>query len=177
MRRILVASFAILLLVLGACGSPTEQDRDAARSRNNVERLIAGQPVEAGSYSPTREQIANWTRVWQSRPGVLAYTYLFVNGQPIGYYVLKGPPVSYAASATQSYHLECGSSNCVQMPNPGQDGAFYNQGSGQFQYYGTDATTNRELEFGGPTMAFLLSDKPLRINVPPLGDTVAPAAP
>lgn len=61
---------------------------------------------------------------------------------------------------------------CSVVPNAGQDDAFYGAGTGQFQFYGKDATTGRQLEWGGPTMSYLLSDRPLRLDVPPLGDTV-----
>lgn len=160
--------------LFAGCSEPTQQDMDAQRSQDNINALVANQPVAVGQYSPTREQINNWNRTWQSGPGKLAYTYLFVNGQPIGYYVLIGPPVSYAANATQTSRIECTGSGCGVLPNAGQDGAFYNQGSGQFQFYGKDATTGRQLEWGGPTMSYLLSDQPLRLSVPPLGDTVIP---
>ncbi|MGH3987106.1 MAG: hypothetical protein ACRDTZ_07285 [Pseudonocardiaceae bacterium] len=178
MRRIvrasaLAAAVALAGLALAGC-EQTQQERDAATSQSNINKLVGDQPVQAGNYSPTREQIANWTRTWQSGPGKLAYTYLFTQGQnqPIGYYVLIGPPVSYAANATQPYTRECGSSSCVLMPNAGQDGAFYNQGSGTNQFYGKDATTGRQLEWGGTGVWYLLSDKPLRLQAPPLGDAV-----
>jgi hypothetical protein len=169
------AGIALVLSMGAACDSSTQQDRDAKRSEDNTNRLVANQPVAVGKYSPTREQINNWVKTWQSGPGKLAYVYLFNQGQPqpVGYYVLKGPPVSYAAGATQPYHLDgCGSGSCTTLPNPGQDGAFYNQGSGTNQFYGMDATTGRELEWGGMGVWYLLSDQPLRLQAPPLGDTV-----
>lgn len=165
MRRVIVTLLVAAIAIGASAGCSSQRQRDAGQSRQNVDRLIAQQPVEAGTWSPTREQIANWTRTWQSGPGKLAYVYLFNQGQnePIGYYVLIGPPVSYAASAVEPYS--------GATANAGQDGAFYSTGTGTTQFYGKDATTGRQLEWGGTGVWYLLSDRPLRLQAPPLGDT------
>jgi len=165
------------LVVLAGCSSPpTPAEQDAANSAKNTGNLITKQPVEAGNFSPTRDGLGKWTKTWMDAPGKTAYTYIFQMGNPapIGYYVLQGPPISYAANASQPYRPEChGSTSCVLMANPSQDGAFYNQGAGGNQFYGFDAQTGRVLEWGGDGLSYFLSDRPLRLQAPPLGDAVA----
>lgn len=162
---------AAVLLVAGCSSPPTQQQQDAARSQQGVERLVANQPIAVGNYSPSRDTLNAWVRAWESAPGKRAYTYIYMQGSLVGYYVLTGPPVSYAIGGTEPYRTECNSVACFQVPNPGQDGTFANQGSGQFQWYGQDATTKRMLEFGGAGVTYLLSDRPLPVPAPPLGDT------
>jgi hypothetical protein len=180
MRRMTTTALGIAavaaVLTLSACddGSNATQSQDAQTSSAATSRMIQNQPVQAGAYSPTRATINAWVQTWESGPGKRYYAYFYVNGQPIGYYVLTGPPVSYAAGATSPFHIECPGSDgnaCQQMPNPGQDAAFANAGTGQFQFYGQDATTHRMLEWGGVGMTYFGSDKPLPIPAPPLGDT------
>lgn len=172
--RAFLATVAVvaLTIVLGACDSaPDQRAQDAARSSQSVERIIAQQPVQSGNYSPTRATINGWVQTWMTRPGVKYYAYLYTNGQPLGYYVLQGPPVSYAAGATEPYRRQCDGSGCFDRANPGQDAAFANVGSGQFQFYGMDAQTSRIVEWGGVGVTYIGSSAPL--NVPgavPLGD-------
>lgn len=130
-------------------------------------------------YSPTRETINFWVDTWDE-PGKLSYVYLqSATGDLLGYYILKGLPVSYCAALTPTYDLldvkgdDMGPA--LQVPSPGVDGAYYSGGQCS-SYYGQDATTGAYVEYtAGLGINVLLYDAPLpRQDVEPLGpSTVA----
>lgn len=178
---------AILLLTgtigLTACTDegPTAQEREATSRNGSYKSLVAGQPAESMDYSPSRETINGWIKTWRE-PGKLSYVYLqSADGTLLGYYILKGLPVSYCAGLTPPYEFVNGYggdsiSPDAQVPAPGVDGVYYSGGQCN-TYYGFDATSGSYIEYtAGLGINVLLFEQPLprqesgEVEVLPLGD-------
>lgn len=163
-----------LLLSAGACDeTDTAAGRDDTIRQSSYEQLQSNQPAESMSYSPTRATKNFWIKTW-NQPGKLSYVYLQnSDGALIGYYVLKGLPVSYCVSLvppTVPTWNSSGSGLLVQQPSV--DGT-YSSGQDCSTKYGEDATTGAYIEFTvGNGQNVLLYDQPLpRQDVQPLGQT------
>lgn len=172
--------FAISALTAGGCdGDPTPQQNEAKIKQGSYNRLTKQEPAKAMAYSPTRKTINFWIETWDN-PGKLSYVYLQAsNGELIGYYVLKGLPVSYCAALTPTYEFvdtpdDDSNDKNQQVPAPSVDGVYYgNSGALCGTYYGEDATTGAYIEYTvGNGQNVLLYDRPLpRQDVKPLGYT------
>lgn len=173
---------AVMALTLGltACDEGDKGTRSESQIRDSsYAQLAKGQPAHGMKYSPTRDSINFWIDTWDE-PGKLSYVYLQAsNGELLGYYILKGLPVSYCASLTPTYQFvgtpEDGSSvKDQQVPAPSVDGVYYgNSGALCGTYYGRDASTNSYIEYTvGQGQNVLLYERPLpRPDVKPLGYT------
>lgn len=181
MRYLIVSVIAIFTLIAVGCGT-TESDaqkNEAKIRQSSYEKLAAGQPARAMSYSPTRDTINFWIETWD-KPGKLSYVYLQAsNGQLIGYYVFKGLPVSYCAALTPTYEFIDIDGDGLdkyagpQVKAPSVDGVYYSGGQCN-AYYGKDATSNSYIEYTvGTGISALVYERPLpRQDVEPLGFTV-----
>lgn len=177
MRYIIASLMSVIVLVSGtACASEdTAQNKEAKIRQSSYEKLSAAQPAKAMSYSPSRDTINFWIDTWD-KPGKLSYVYLLAsNGQLVGYYVLKGLPISYCAALTPTYDFYDIAGDGVasyQVPAPGVDGVYYSGGQCA-AYYGKDASTNSYIEFTvGQGISALIYERPLpRQDVEPLGFT------
>src|SRR3954452_22740159 len=98
LRKILlaIAAISVLALVAAGCDEGDKSTRSESQIRDSsYARLASAQPAHGMSYSPTRDTINFWIDTWD-KPGKLSYIYLQgANGELLGYYVLKGLPVSY----------------------------------------------------------------------------------
>src|SRR5690606_40706282 len=97
------------------------------------------QPAHVMKYSPTRETISKWGKTWE-KEGKLSYVYLLNSmGDTVGYYVLKGLPVSYCASLTPTWDFTRQDGKYHQVPAPGIDQEYYGNSGGLCStYYGFD---------------------------------------
>lgn len=175
-RTIIAVLLALFMLGLVACTSneSSSSQRERQSREGSYETQVANQPAHSMAYSPSRNAINFWIDTWDAE-GKLAYVYLLnINGDTIGYYVLKGLPVSYCAGLTPPYDFVDpeGDGGSFQVAAPGVDGVFYSGGQCN-QYYGIDATTDTYMEFSiGNGMNYLLSEEPLpRQDAEPLGLT------
>lgn len=168
-----VMATGMAIVALTACtedSSSQSKERDTQQS--NYDQLVANQPAGTMNFSPTRETINMWIETW-GEPGKLAYVYLVSgDGDPIGYYVLEGLPVSYCASLTPTYRIEGDSAGNVLAPSPAMDGVYYSGGQCN-TYYGKDATTGTYLEWtAGMGVNTLLYEAPMPWpDMEPLGQT------
>jgi hypothetical protein len=172
-----------LLLTAGSCdeSSPTSASRESASRDGSYDSLVAAQPAHGMTYSPTRETINFWIDTW-NQPGKLSYVYLQSGeGNLVGYYVLKGLPVSYCAGLTppqQKISVDGGEYGMqVLGAAPSVDGVYYS-GAQCNSFFGEDATTGAYIEYTvGNSQNVLLYDQPLpRQDVQPLGPTTVDAA-
>lgn len=177
----LIAAIAALLLVLAlsACDSgkdASDKSRDVLKQSN--EKVYANQPPESLEYSYSRENVNFWIETWGKKPGKSAYVYLMNNqGEPFGYFVTDGPPVSYCAMINTPYDIDSSSNGKVVVPMPGTDGVYYTGSGNCNTYYGRDATTGSYVEFTiGNGINYLLYDQPMDFHgaadPTPLGQTV-----
>lgn len=174
MRRKLTATIAavgVAVLALTGCTEPTadEKSRDDA-----YEKVMERQPGKTLEYSPTRETINFWVDTWNEE-GKLSYVYLQnTSGDVIGYYVLKGLPVSYCAQISPPDYVDQGSSGSnVARKAPANDGAYYGDGNCN-TFYGQDATSGSYIEYtAGLGINVLLFDSPMpnQGDAKPLGPT------
>jgi hypothetical protein len=176
-KKYLLAIVALAAIGLSACGGePSAQQNESKIRQGGYEYLAKHQPAHTMQYSPTRETINFWIDTW-NKPGKLSYVYLqAANGQLVGYYILKGLPVTLCAALTPNYEMydvsEDGVGPNTVVPAPGVDGVYYSGGQCN-DYYGRDATTNSYMEFTvGSSMNMLVYERPLpRQDVEPLGFT------
>ena len=172
MRRKVTATIAavgVAVLALTGCTEPTadEKSRDDA-----YEKVMERQPGKTLEYSPTRETINFWVDTWNEE-GKLSYVYLQnTSGDVIGYYVLKGLPVSYCAQISPPETVR-GDSGRVVTSAPANDGAYYGDGNCN-TFYGQDATSGSYIEYtAGMGINVLLFDAPMpnQGDAKPLGPT------
>lgn len=158
------AGIAAAIAMLSACsGETSSQEQEAKAKQKGYDKLVANQPAETMSYSPTRETINRWVDTWDEK-GKLSYVYLQnPDGAVIGYYVLTGLPVSYCAQGTPPTKIHDDYDWGTNVPAPATDGAYYPQGGGSCDtYYGFDATTGAYIEYtAGLGINVLLYDQPL----------------
>lgn len=162
-----------LVLGLTACeDQPNSQSQETQRKQESYDKLTAGQPAKSMNYSPSRETINGWVETWDA-PNKLSYVYMRAStGKIIGYYVLKGLPVSMCASLTPTFEIIDRMDTDFDVPAPAMDGVYYSGGQCNV-YYGFDATTGAYLEFSvGNGLNYQLMDQPLPAeDVPALGFT------
>lgn len=159
----------VLAITAGACSddgeSESRKDEKAVKTQG-YEQMVKKQPAEAMTYSPTRDTINFWMKTWE-KPNKLSYVYLQnADGKVIGYYVLKGLPVSYCAMLTPPEEvLDRGSSGRIGMAlqAPSMDGVYYADGGTLCStYYGQDATTGSYPEYTvGMGQNVLLYEQPM----------------
>lgn len=176
MRRLTTALTAAFLVAgLAACDDSTSSSQRESNSRDgSYDALVKRQPAHRMDYSPTRETINGWIDTWDD-PNALSYVYLQnSNGDLLGYYVLKGLPVSYCAGLTPPYRWEDipgdGNGTDQTVPAPGVDGVYYSGGQCN-TYYGFTADTGAYVEYtAGLGINVLLYNQPLpqANNVPNL---------
>jgi len=182
MRRLMLIPI-ILILAFGASACElgnTSEDSGAQKSeskarQSSYEQLVSAQPAKTMKYSPSRETINFWIDTWGTE-GKLSFVYLMAgNGQIVGYYVLKGLPVSYCAALTPNYDkvdLDLGADRGEAIVSaPGVDGVYYSGGQCN-QYFGIDATTGAYVEWSiGGSLNYLLFSEPIPVEAEPLGFT------
>jgi hypothetical protein len=170
---------ALVAGLVGCSGGDNGATTTEQTSRDSTyAKLVAAEPAHAMSYSPSRATINFWIDTWGKDPNKLSYVYLQnADGKLLGYYVLKGLPVSYCAGLTPPYQWVDipgdGGDTKEQAPAPGVDGVYYSGGQ-CMSYFGRDATTNAYIEYtAGLGINVLLYDQPLpnNPNVAPLGPT------
>lgn len=177
MRKLTAMAVGVAtLLALSACTEQSGQNEERSARQGGYERSVDRQPAHVMEYSPTRDTVANWGRTWEQE-GKLSYVYLLNSlGDTVGYYVLKGLPVSYCASLTPTWDFSRWKGSDYKVDAPGIDQVYYN-GSGSCQtYYGFDATTGAYIEYTtGQGINALLYDQPLPrfADAQPLGQTSA----
>lgn len=161
----IVATIAVAaLLTMGSsCEDNSGQAKDGKARQVGFDALQAKQPATYMEYSPTRNGIKFFADKWGKDPNKLSYAYLLnMNGDVIGYYVLKGLPISYCAQMLPPQVRDNGGASTIVVPAPGVDGAYYSGNSGCTQYYGIDATTNSYIEFSvGGGISFLVHEQPI----------------
>lgn len=174
--KLAAAGIAVSALALVGCSetqkSSDEQTRDEAYSK-----VMKSQPGKTLDYSPTRETINFWVDTW-NEPGKLSYVYLQnTSGDVIGYYVLKGLPVSYCAQISPPDRMDAqhdgDSTGTVVRKAPANDGAYYGDGNCN-TFYGQDATSGAYVEYtAGMGINVLLFDAPMpnQSDAKPLGPT------
>jgi hypothetical protein len=156
-----VAVLAAVALVAG-CSSESKATKGETKiQQDSYSRLTAHQPAHGMTYSPTRTTINAWVDTW-GKPGALAYVYLQnANGDIIGYYILKGPPVTSCAALTPVEHVNHNSDGNVVLKNPSVDGVYYSGGQCN-EYYGIDASTGSLIDYTvGLGINVLLYSQPL----------------
>lgn len=171
---------ALAAILVGCSGDDSKPQRSEAKIRDNsYAGLSTRQPAHSMGYSPTRDTINFWIDTWGKDSNKPSYVYLqSATGDLLGYYVLKGLPVSYCAALTPTYRFEGtpndGSGSLdQQVPAPSVDGVYYSGGQCN-TYYGRDYNSNAYIEYtAGLGINVLLYDQPLtnRENVEPLGKT------
>jgi hypothetical protein len=168
----------LILISASSCeeGQPSSAEREAESRSGSYDAQVEAQPGATMGYSPTRATINRWIETW-NEPDKLAYVYLqAANGQLLGYFVFRGPPVSMCAALSPTYDLieaDLGDYHGdMLVPAPGVDGAYYSGGQCNTEY-GIDATTDTVIQYTiGSGINSIVYQEPLaRADVEPLGTT------
>lgn len=158
----------------GNKGEPKESANVERQQVNGTyDKLVAQQPAHSMNYSPTRDTKNFWIDTWGQDPNKLSYVYLMASdGNMIGYFVLKGLPVSYCTSLVPTFDINSNVDGKVVVPRPSMDGT-YSSGNNCNAFYGQDATTGAYVEYtAGMGISPLLYDQPLaQPGIKPLGKT------
>lgn len=174
LTKILTPIIIILALVFGlsACDDGgTGQSTEIKSGQSNYNRQVKQVPAHDMKYPVTRVTINGWIDTW-GQQGKVSYVYMMnANGEAIGYYVLKGLPVSYCVSLRPNYTFvgtpdDGDNAKNQKVPAPSTDGVYYSGGQCN-TYYGFDAVTGAYIEYTvGLGINVLLYDQPL----PQFGD-------
>jgi hypothetical protein len=169
---------AALLLTAASCDdSPSSTASEAQSQRNSYDAQVKRQPAHSMHYSPTRDTINGWIDTWDD-PNAVSYVYLQGgDGKLLGYYVLKGRPVTMCAALTPTWQF-VGTPNDgsdvrdQQVPAPGVDGVYYS-GDQCNDYYGftTDGTYIEYTVGQGINVLLYNTPLPQANNVPNLAPT------
>ncbi|MFI0356975.1 hypothetical protein [Actinomadura sp. 9N407] len=171
-RRILllVAAATAVVITFSGC-TESSGKKEQKRTLGGYDQLVAKQPSETMTYSPTRNTANFWIKTW-NKPGKLSYVYLQNgDGDLLGYYIFKGLPVPYCVSLTPPDQGQGNNEYGVVRKAPAVDGVYYGEGDCS-RYFGIDATTGAYIEYTtGLGINVLLYDQPLPNdpNVKPLG--------
>lgn len=144
----------------------SSQQRESESRINSYNQQVAAQPAHEMKYSASRDTINFFIDSW-GKEGQLSYVYLVNSeGQPIGYYIIKGRPLTMCAALTPTWDWQDipGDEDDVkqQVPAPGVDGVYYGSGGGCNTFYGEDATTGAYVEYtAGLGINVLLYNQPL----------------
>lgn len=168
-RAAVIATGLAAALALTAC-TDTASDKEAKSRDGSYQALVNAEPAHHMSYSPTRATINGWIDTW-GKKGAVSYVYLQnADGKLLGYYVLKGLPVSYCAALTPTQKINYDDQGNVVTNAPSVDGVYYSGGQCD-TYYGFDAETGAYIEYTvGLGINVLLYNQPLpqANNVPNL---------
>lgn len=183
--KLIAATIAALALILGlaSCtssgGDSGGATADSKIQQTNADALQKLRPAHTMKDSGTRKHINDWIDTWGSDPDKPAYVYLVnTEGKVLGFYVMKGLPVSYCTALTPTYTFRdpggSGDYPNIAVPAPSIDGAYYSGGDCN-RYYGFDENTGAYMEFTvGQSMNMLLYDKPLPNNPNTVTGNLAP---
>lgn len=170
----LLATGVFIATGAASCDSgPSASTKEASSRDTSYSALVARQPAHGMSYSPTRDTINGWIDTW-NKPGQLSYVYLQgQDGKLLGYFVLKGRPVTMCAALTPTQKVYDGSGSDgggnLVLNAPSVDGVYYSGGQCN-DYYGF-TTDGVYVEFTvGQSQNLLLFNQPLpqTPNVPNL---------
>lgn len=167
-RAFILAAFAVVILFASAgCVDESQSTKDAQKSREDSTDLLRKKvSVETAKYPTTLENINAWTRIWGTE-GVLSYVYMQrQDGEFAGYYVFRGPPVSYCTSGAPPYKI-IDKNGPLMVPIAGSDGAYYGN-CDPSRYYGVDAVTGQIVEYtDGMVLTAVVSNQPLELEKQP----------
>lgn len=177
-RKLLLALIALSVLFVAACGyENTPRAKEQEQQDQNYSKITEQQQVETIDYSSTRDTINKWIERW-GQEGQISYVYITDSGEPTGYYVIKGLPVSYNASIVPpEKYVDLpgdGTNDLKPVQAPSMDAVYYRPGGAVSQFYAFDARTDAYYEWSvGGSQNYFLSDQPLQQyrNVPAIGDT------
>jgi hypothetical protein len=142
-------------------GQPATQSNEQSIQQQNYDSMTKSEPAVKMPYSPTLRTINFFAETWGHDPDKLSYVYLSdQNGQTMGYYVLKGLPVSYCAQRFSPVRQDwSGNGGALNIPMPALDGAYYTTGPCS-TLYGRDANTNGYVEWTLASGIMSVSDRP-----------------
>lgn len=178
MKRVGMIVAVVAALFLAGCDyEESPRAREQQTQDQNYDKITQQQKAEAIDYSSTRDAINKWVERW-GQEGQVSYVYITDSGEPTGYYVIKGLPVSYNASIVPpEKYVDLpgdGTSDLKPVQAPSMDAVYYRGGGSVAQFYAFDARTDAYYEWSvGGSQNYFLSDAPLQQyrNVPAIGDT------
>jgi D-alanine-D-alanine ligase-like ATP-grasp enzyme len=162
-----IASIALLLVLLftsmggGEVSQPSSTQRQNAINENIASEVLNNVGIPDTQFYLEAKTVKDWFEYWDNDMRV-SYVYVFMSGTPIGYYVIKGKPVSTRSylNPEEKYYM-----NGATIQTPSLDGTYGedNVGWRMFTAYGVPIA----VEGVGATIMYS-SEKITVFNVPDL---------
>lgn len=168
-RKLIITTLCVLSVAVGAAGaiaysgpSPSDARKHAVESRaDNFNRAAALIPDPRNTNFPIRRAL----RQMNDREDMLNHPWfvylLGQNGNTIGYYVAKWPPINGCDFLSSTEDVWTNDKTALKMQSPSYDGVYYG-GSLCNTWVIFDATTNAEIKIGG--LQWYVSDQPLKLD-------------
>lgn len=171
-RRLTAIAVAVATLTLAGCDQgppPSSAQKDGqALTEQAYQQQAKAVPYPASELTDSLERRNLKNRLLRTnKPNAIGYVYILgMNGDFVGYYVIKGKVSSTQSQMTTTDLVQgCGSNSnyscAVTVQAPGDDGSYGANEPGIFFFLsdGTMVTTS---------MDYIVSDQPLPVNAPKL---------
>jgi hypothetical protein len=125
MKKILMGLGVLIILIISLTAATCDYE-ESSTSKNNrtneniAQKAITSTPVPQVEYFLERQTVAKWFQAWD-QPDQISYVYVWMYGNPVGYYVVNGKPVSTRSYLTpeEQYYM-----NGAVLQTPSLDGTY-----------------------------------------------------
>jgi hypothetical protein len=167
MKKALTALGLVMILVISLTAGACDYEESSTTKNNRTNERIAQTAIESVQvprveYFNERKVVAEWFTRWDNDK-IISYVYVFIGGNPIGYYIVKGKPVSTRSYLTpeEAYYT-----NGAVLQTPSLDGTYGQDNVGWHFFTASGIAVAIEGEYA----SVLFTDKPLPLEVPKLGE-------
>jgi hypothetical protein len=164
MKKILFLVMVTLSVFSFAEGNRDKTQSSTTKNSNTNEQIaqkaITAVDVPIVEFFNERKTVAKWFKTWDNDK-IISYVYVFISGNPIGYYVVNGKPVSTRSYLTpEEYYYINGST----LSAPSLDGTWGTDNVGWHFFDSSGVAVAIE----GNTAAVIFTNAPLPLKVPNL---------
>lgn len=167
MKKIWSFILVTALVVVSACSDSVDWNlsKDTAKIQNeNQRRAETVYPVPQTNNFMERKTVSEWVKRWD-KPNIPCYTYIFIGGSAIGYFVTNGKPAStqsYLIPEDMDIYYTSGSSGHAFRQSPDLDGTYGSNNPG-YRFF---LATGTAVECSGAMVSCIYSDSPLNLQCP-----------
>jgi hypothetical protein len=153
--------FSVLVFAEGS-SDKRKTSTQVNNEKNEQVALLAQTAVDVPvvEFFLERKTVAKWFQTWDNDK-VISYVYVFISGNPIGYYIVNGKPVSTRSYLTpeEKYYI-----NGATLQTPSLDGT-YGQDNVGWHFFDSSGVA---VAIEGNTASIIYTNAPLPLKVPNL---------